>query len=84
MNHIDSSVGSNLISIAISLVITFVNYFILRVVRLLSFYEYNETLTDYNISVAFKLTYARFINTAIVPIIVNIDHNNWFMTGGLV
>lgn len=61
-----------------------VNYFILKVVRLLSSYEYNETLTDYNISVAFKLTYARFINTAIVPIIVNINDNQWFITGGLV
>ncbi len=83
-NRIDSSIGSNLISIAISLVITLINYCMLKVVRLLSFYEYNETLTDYNISVAFKLTYARFINTAIVPIIVNLNSKSWFTPGGLV
>lgn len=35
-------------------------------------------------SVAFKLTLARFVNTSIVPIVVNVAHNRWFIDGGLV
>ena len=46
--------------------------------------ERHETYTAYNLSVAFKLTFARFVNTSIVPIVVNIAHNRWFVDGGLV
>ena len=48
------------------------------VVRLFSQYEKYETLTAMDISVAFKLTLARFVNTAIVPIMVNGDASKWF------
>jgi hypothetical protein len=54
------------------------------VVRTLSIKEKHETYTAYNLSVAFKLTLVRFINTAIVPCIVNISSNRWFVKGGLV
>jgi hypothetical protein len=30
-----------------------------------------------------KLVMARFVNTAIVPVIVNIYSNRWFIDGGL-
>lgn len=46
--------------------------------------ERHETYTAYNLSVAFKLTLARFINTSIVPIVVNVATNRWFVDGGLV
>lgn len=46
--------------------------------------EKHETYTAYNLSVAFKLTFARFINTSIVPIVVNVAANRWFVDGGLV
>jgi hypothetical protein len=35
-------------------------------------------------SVAFKLTFVRFVNTAIVPCIVNLSSDRWFVNGGLV
>jgi hypothetical protein len=35
-------------------------------------------------SVAFKLTFVRFVNTSIVPCIVNISSDRWFVNGGLV
>jgi len=54
------------------------------VVRTLSIKEKHETYTAYNLSVAFKLTFVRFINTAIVPCIVNISSDRWFVKGGLV
>ena len=46
--------------------------------------EMHETLTEFNISVAFKLTFCRFLNTALVPLIVNIKAESWFQDGGLV
>lgn len=54
------------------------------VVRKFSQYEKYETLTAMDISVAFKLTLARFVNTALVPIMVNGDASKWFLNGGLV
>jgi hypothetical protein len=35
-------------------------------------------------SVAFKLTFVRFVNTANVPCIVNLSSDRWFVNGGLV
>ena len=52
--------------------------------RTLSLKEKHENQTAYNLSVAFKLTLCMFINTAIVPVLVNIASNRWFVTGGLV
>lgn len=46
--------------------------------------EKHETYTAYNLSVAFKLTFARFINTSIVPIVINVTTSRWFVDGGLV
>jgi hypothetical protein len=61
-----------------------VNDSLVDVVRKLSAREKHETLTAYNLSVAFKLTLAKFINTSIVPVIVNISSDKWFNEGGLV
>ena len=72
------------LSILCSVVIVVINIMLRTVVRQLSIKENHETYTAYNLSVAFKLTYARFVNTSIVPIIVNVAHNKWFIDGGLV
>ncbi len=53
-------------------------------VRYLTEKERHETMTAYNLSVALKLVLVRFVNTAIVPIIVNIKSERWFVDGGLV
>jgi hypothetical protein len=34
--------------------------------------------------VGIKLTIARFVNSAIVPVIINTDKDKWFTDGGLV
>jgi hypothetical protein len=54
------------------------------VVRFLSAKEMHETYTAYNLSVAFKLAIVRFVNTAIVPVVVNATSDRWFVDGGLV
>jgi hypothetical protein len=65
-------------------VIVVVNIALRTVVRQLSIKEKHETYTAYNLSVAFKLTFARFINTSIVPVVVNLTADTWFVDGGLI
>jgi len=54
------------------------------VVRRFSLSEKHSTLTAYNLSVAFKLTMARFINTSVIPIVVNYTYEEYFNAGGLI
>ena len=71
------------LSVACSIVVVIINIALRTVVRQLSIKEKHETYTAYNISVAFKLTIARFVNTSIVPIVVNYMVDRWFKEGGL-
>ncbi len=73
-----------MLSFVCSLVISTTNSQLRTVVRKLSIKEKHETYTAYNLSVAFKLTFVRFINSAIVPTIINITSDRWFMNGGLI
>ena len=64
--------------------ITIINFALARGIRYFSSFERHHTLTDYNFSVAFKLTWAQFINTGIIAITVNADwESRWFAPGGL-
>jgi len=56
----------------------------LFVVRRFSMYESHETNTKLNVSVAFKLTIIRFLNSTIVLVGVNRDTSKMFDGGGLV
>jgi hypothetical protein len=73
-----------LLSFLCSLVIIVTNISLRAIVRTLSIKENHETYTAYNLSVAFKLAIVRFVNTAIVPTVVNALHDRWFVDGGLV
>jgi len=77
-------IATNLISLIISFTITGINISLRSVVRSFSLYEQNETITGNNLSVALKLTLVRFVNTSIVPLIVNVQLTQWFISGGLV
>lgn len=72
------------LSFLCSFVVIAINIMLLSVVRILSVKERHETHTGYNLSVAFKLALVRFINTAIVPTVVNAASDGWFTSGGLV
>jgi hypothetical protein len=74
--EINSSLIQGL-SVAASCVITIINMALRIVVRRFSLYEKHETYSNHNISVAMKLTIARFLNTAIVPILVNRSFTRW-------
>lgn len=71
------------LSFLCSFVIIATNVSLAQIVRTLSIKEAHVTYTSYNLSVAFKLAIARFVNTAIVPTVVNYLHTKWFTNGGL-
>jgi hypothetical protein len=72
------------ISVLASGAVFVINFLLKFVVRAISMKERHETLTKMNISVALKLTVARFINSSIVLVLVNDYPKNWFKGGNLV
>ena len=49
----------------------------------LSTFEKHETMTKMNVSMAFKLLVARFINSSVIMMAINSDPEVWFKSGGL-
>lgn len=60
------------------------NYIFVIVFRKFSQAESHETLTKLNVSVAIKLTIARFLNSSMVLVVANYDARYWFKDGSLV
>ena len=73
-----------IIGIWSSLVVAVNNIILTKIIRVISKYERHETYTKYNVSVALKLTFSMFINTGIIPLVINLGSDNWFGYGGLV
>lgn len=60
------------------------NYIFGIIFRKFSQNEGHETLTKLNVSVAIKLTFARFLNSSLILVITNYDARFWFKDGSLV
>ena len=71
------------LSVMCSLSISVINYSLKLIVRRFSLSENHETLTKMNVSVAIKLTIARFLNSSVILVIVNTEPKNWFKGGNL-
>ena len=55
-----------------------VNFLLQFIIRRFSLGERHETSTKMNVSVAFKLTVARFLNSSFILVLVNNDPLHWF------
>jgi hypothetical protein len=53
------------------------------IIRRFSLGEKHETLTKLNVSVAIKLTIARFLNSSVILVLTNGDPKKWFKGGSL-
>lgn len=67
-----------------SVILVVINTLLVTVIRKFSLMERHETITKMNVSVAIKLTVARFINSSAVLVAVNKNAKNWFEGGNLV
>lgn len=70
-------------SLIISLVIFCINFALRKIIRIFTKYERMRTKTDYQLSISFKLSVAMFVNSAIIPLLVNKNPNTWFVKNGL-
>jgi hypothetical protein len=66
-----------------SLTILFVNDGLIRFVRRFTAFEMHQTITKINVSVALKLSIARFLNQSIILVLVNENTKRWFEGGSL-
>ena len=73
-----------ILSILTGLLVVIINVLLARVVRMLTSKEKHSSYTKYHLSVAFKLTSAMFVNSALIPLFVNLGKENWFVSSGLV
>lgn len=67
-----------------SFITAVVNVILAKVLIYQTAQEKQPTYSDYNISLAFKLSIAMFCNTGIIPLLANIKTDQWFTSGGLV
>lgn len=67
-----------------SVTVVIINSLLFFVMRRISLSEKHATITDLNVSVAFKLTVARFLNSSVVLVLVNSKPHRWFKRGDLV
>ena len=65
------------LTILASITVTLVNMILRNVVRKMSTYEKHDTWTADSVSIAFKLTAARFVNTSIIPLLINSTFDSW-------
>lgn len=72
------------ISAIASIVVVVVNTVLVYVIRRFSLSEKHETSTKMNVSVAIKLTIARFLNSSVILVTVSTDSSKWFENGNLV
>ena len=71
-------------SVFSSLVVVVLNIALTQLIRLYSKQEMHYTWSNYNLSVGNKLVLAMFLNTAIIPLVINYDYKTmWFSAGGL-
>lgn len=66
-----------------SIVISQVNSNLIKIIRKFTDYEKHQTVTNINVSVAVKLTLARFLNTSIIIVLVNENTKAWFDGGSV-
>lgn len=74
---------STFISICMSVFISLVNNRLIKVIRRFTDYEKHSTVTNINVSVAVKLTLARFLNTSLILLLVNKNTQMWFKDGSV-
>jgi hypothetical protein len=66
-----------------SLIVIGINFLLSFMLRWLSKYEKHQSVAQLNVSITVKLSIFSFLNTAFIPLMVNLGKNNWFSDQGL-
>jgi hypothetical protein len=70
--------GPMFLSIVCSLTISVINDNLIKTIRRFTDYEKHQTITKINVSVAVKLTFARFLNCSVILLTTNPNPRGWF------
>lgn len=70
--------GPMFLSILCSLAISIINDNLIKTIRRFTDYEKHQTITKINVSVAVKLTFARFLNCSVILLTTNPYVKGWF------
>jgi hypothetical protein len=73
-----SQSGPMFLSILCSLAISIINDNLIKTIRKFTDYEKHQTITKINVSVAVKLTFARFLNCSVILLTTNTNTKGWF------
>jgi hypothetical protein len=60
-----------------------INMILKILIKKLSAKEMHSTYTKFHLSMGFKLVFAMYINTGIIPLFVNFNVDQWFTSSGL-
>lgn len=71
------------VNVIISVITVIINFILDKLIRFLSRIEKHRSYTNYDLSVALKLMIATFVNTSMLPLINNLDKDEWFTNNGL-
>jgi cytochrome bd-type quinol oxidase subunit 2 len=71
------------INISNGLIVSSINFLLGRIVRILTHAEKHTSYTSYHLSVMVKLVLAMYVNTAIIPLLINSRPSQWFTSSGL-
>lgn len=74
---------SKFLSVAAAGSVTIINESLVFIAKKFSVQESHETLTKMNVSMAFKLAVAKFLNSSVIFLLVNSDGGDWFYAHGL-
>ena len=66
------------LSVLSSSIISLINERLIFTIRRFTDFERHETITKINVSIALKLTIARFLNTSVILLLTNKDTKGWF------
>lgn len=67
-----------ILSILCSFAISIINDNLIKTIRKFSDFEKHPTITNINVSVAIKLTFARFLNCSVILLTTNDNVRGWF------
>ena len=71
------------LSFVSSATISLINDNLVRTIRRFTDFERHSTITEINVSLAVKLSVARFLNTSVILLLTNKDTKGWFNSASL-
>ena len=84
VNGVANPTRARLISTFSSLLVVFINILLTKLMKTYTEKEMHHTWSTFNLSLANKLVMGMFLNSTIIPLVVNYDYTTmWFTTGGL-